>query len=141
MGRTNISTVLVLLSCIVSAGCAGTQLNDTPAPESGTLDGSTGTDGHVLSDDRAEEMAIDAEGDYIFGRLTNASCTSKGAPGGHGNVRAEVINRTGSGTYVHVTHPYWYSKGELEADDETESVYFVSSEEVRRESGTDVSPC
>lgn len=109
-------------------------LTGTAAPETTTVD---------RNSERAEDRALSAEEAYITEQLENASCIEEWGltdyvGWGKG---ATVINQSTNGVYVNVSHPFWYSTSEEEADVGTKATYRIAGDEVQRLSGTRVSPC
>lgn|GEM_PF-3313798 len=94
------------------------------------------------TDDRARERAIAAEEQYLADRLGNATCLEEwGTEPTTGEVDATIANRAADVVSVEVTHPYWYSMGRDESDSISNAVYNVTSADIERVSGDDVSPC
>ena len=91
-----------------------------------------------VSDEAARERALDAEETYLRERLRNVSCLEDwGTTPTTASREATVTDRTGDGVHVQVTHPYWYSTDQTEADGASEALYVVtdgSAERVRGES-------
>lgn len=96
-----------------------------------------------VSNVTATERALAAERSYLRERLQNASCLADwGTTPTTVSKRATVTDRTSSGVYVEVTHPYWYSTDRTDADGGTNAMYLVTEESTRRERGETVSiPC
>lgn len=102
----------------------------------------SGQTNETPSDSEAKEQSLAAEEQYIFEKLQNAPCVVKGAPGGMtGEKEATIINRTNKGTHVKVVYPYHYSTDSLEVDAESEAVYIVNRDEVKRVQGDNIVNC
>lgn len=94
----------------------------------------------VVSNETAKERALAAEESYLTERLQNVSCLADwGTTSTTVSKRATVTNRTSAGVYVEVTHPYWYSTEQTDADGGTNARYVVTAESVERERGDSVS--
>lgn len=111
-----------LLACLPIAGCLG---------------------GPGVSSRDAKERALSAEEDHIARQFENATCVEDWGLTSYVGIEEEatVTNRTGGEAYVAVTHPYWYSTEEVEADVASDARYLVTADGVERVGGTDVSPC
>ncbi|WP_224448156.1 hypothetical protein [Haloprofundus salilacus] len=114
----------------------------TPTPEPTAIPAS------VVSDEEAEERALEAEGAYITEQLEDASCvTDWGTTATVTNKEATVTDRTADGVHVEVTHPYWYSSQQREgnetvveeADGGTNARYVVTAADARRADGDTIS--
>lgn len=114
------------------AGCTSGYTADSGQPADSSVSNATAT-----------ERALDAEQSYLTERLQDASCLADwGTTPTTVSERATVTNRTSSGVYVEVTHPYWYSTEGMDADGGTNAVYLVTEERTERERGETVSiPC
>ncbi|WP_224270498.1 hypothetical protein [Haloprofundus salinisoli] len=134
------------------AGCTQTTPTDAAGNQSARDESSVGdpstteptaVPASVVSDEEAKERALEAEKAHITEQLENASCVSGWGPTAPTGVekRAVVIDRTADGVHVEVTHPYWYSTDDTEADVGSDARYAVTDETVRRVSGDDVAPC
>ncbi|WP_227133997.1 hypothetical protein [Halorubellus salinus] len=99
--------------------------------------------GAGVSNDAAKERALDAEEAYITDRFEDASCVESWSLISFVGIdeEATVVNRTADGVYVDVTHPLSYATDDEEADVATEATYLVTEDDVRRVSGTNLSPC
>lgn len=134
------------------AGCTERMTSsgaDTPPPSSSTPTApptATAANETTTVDkthERAKDRALTAEEEYITEQLENASCVNQwGLTDYVGwEKEASVINQSAEGVYVNVSHPYWYSTSEEEADVGTKATYLVTGDEVQRHSGMEVSPC
>lgn len=96
-----------------------------------------------ISNSSAKDRALAAEEQYITEQLGNASCVDSWGLVSFTGLQKEatVTNRTSDGVYVVVRHPYVYSTEEVDADVESEAHYLVTSDDIDRISGTEVSPC
>ena len=135
-------------SAVTLAGCSsrrgrGVQSTDTPSETESTPPPTPSPSRSAVGDTEARDQALTAEEEYITEQLGNASCVKEwGLTDYVGWEKgATVINRSVDGVYVEVTHPYWYSTEEVEADIGSEATYRVTGDEVKRVSGTTVSPC
>lgn len=96
--------------------------------------------GPEFSNETAKERALAAEESYLTGKLQNISCLEEwGTTETTVSKQATVTKRTSDGVYVEVTHPYWYTTEQSEADSSTEALYVVSDEGTERRSGDSVS--
>ena len=126
MANTRPRTVALCLCCLLVslsvAGCLG---------------------GPGVSNGDAKERALSAEEDHIARQFENASCVEGWGLTSYAGVEEEatVTNRTADGVYVAVTHPYWYSTEDVEADVGSEARYLVTADATERIDGTEVSPC
>lgn len=115
--------------------------DDATQPDDATTEPPTVSPSEV-SDGAAKERALAAEEEFLTARLENASCLNDwGTTPSTVSESAEVVDRSAEGVTVSVTHPYWYSTGNEEADLASDAVYVVTADEVRRTGGTNVSPC
>lgn len=95
----------------------------------------------AVSNRTAKRRALAAEASYLTDHLQNASCLDDwGTTATTVSERATVTRRTSNGVYVEVTHPYWYYKGETEADLGSDALYVVTEETIERTRGDSVSP-
>jgi len=86
--------------------------------------------------------ALDAEESYLVERFDNASCTTGwGTMETTAQTTATVSDRTSEGVVVEVTHAYWYSTEELEADGASEARYRVSKSDTERIEGDTITIC
>lgn len=148
----------VLLTCglavgLGTGGCLGESPQNGDGRESDTTD-STETNSRpvtsnpptvsssVVSDEEARERALAAEEAHLTDAFENASCVEEwGLTPYVGQEReATVTDRTEDGVRVRVTHPYWYSTEQVDADSRSDARYLVTAEDSRR-IGDDVSPC
>lgn len=106
----------------------------TAAPETTTVD---------RTRERAKDQALRAEEEYITEQFENASFVEDWGLTDYVGWRkgATIINQSSTGVYVNVSHPFWYSTSEEEADVGTKATYRVTGDEVQRLSGTNVSLC
>ncbi|QLH83596.1 hypothetical protein [Halosimplex pelagicum] len=90
----------------------------------------------------AEQRALDAEERYLSAEFENASCVeSWGTSSPVVEEESSVVNRTGDGAYVEVSHPYFYGTDSDEVDGASEAVYRVTADNETRVSGDTVVPC
>lgn len=99
--------------------------------------------GSAVPTEEAKERALAAEEAHITSQLENASCVKSWGLTSYAGVEKEaaVTNQTAEGVYIQITHPYWYSTEQDEADVGSNALYLVTPEEVQRLDGTHVSPC
>lgn len=141
--------VAVLLLAGVLAGCSGVSTDAVPTP---TTNASTTTEAagvmatgdyptapENLTNATARAVALDSEAVYVRQRLRTA-VDVRTFDVGNGTVEpgATVLNWSDGGVYVRVVQPYRYQVNGSHADLATEAVYFVSTDTVRREYGSDV---
>ncbi|RDI72762.1 hypothetical protein [Halopelagius longus] len=139
-----------------TGGCLGTSSTDDSAGDSDALNTTTSTthspsatselttvSPSVLSNEEARERALTAEETHITEAFENASCVEGwGLTSYVGQEKdATVTDRTAEGVVVEVTHPFWYSTEQVEADARSNARYLVTAEGTRRLDGDDVSPC
>lgn len=160
--KSRTGTLLILASLVAFAGCAGigstgTDVTDEEVSSTGpdVTDeevSSTGPDvtdeeasstAPDVTDEEARERALDAEERHITERLENSSCVESWSLNSYVGLeeQATTTNRTDSGVYVAVKHPYTYGTEREEADVASEAEYLVTTDDLNRVSGTDVSPC
>jgi len=120
--RTTVLCLCCLLVAFTTAGCL---------------------EGSGVSNDEAKERALAAEAEHITAQLGNASCVESWGLASYAGVEKEaaIMNQTADGVYVEVTHPFWYSTEQEEADVGSDAQYYVTADTVQRVSGTNVSPC
>lgn len=107
--------------------------------------GIAGCTGNVLSkvsNKEAKKRALTAEKKHLTQHLQNATClTDWGTDSTTANQQATITNRTADSVYVEVTHPYWYSTENLDADGGSNAVYVVGPDSIQRVRGDQLSPC
>lgn len=120
--RTAVPRLICLLVVLSTVGCLG---------GTGVLPG------------EAKERALAAEEEHITERFENAPCVeSWGLTSSVGQEKEATVTKwTTEGVFVEVTHPFWYSTKDVEADVESNGRYLVTPDDVQRISGTNVSPC
>lgn len=143
---------IVLVCCLLVGlslgGCLGSSdaggANGTPTDASPADRNVTSTDEPVnLNDTDLEERVLATEEDYITERLESAPCVNSWGLTSYGGIdeNATISERTDDGTYVEVSHPYWYGTDSEEVDAGTHARYLVSNDAVQRVDGDDLSPC
>lgn len=95
-----------------------------------------------VSDEEAIQRALAAEEEYLTERLQSVSCLQnwRTTPS-TASEEATVTSRDTDGVHVLVTHPYWYSTENEEADSSSTARYIVANDSIQRVNGDDVSPC
>ncbi|PSQ27184.1 hypothetical protein BRD03_07925 [Halobacteriales archaeon QS_9_68_17] len=95
-----------------------------------------------VSDAAARDRALAAEEEFLEAELGNASCLNDwGTTPSTASESAEVVERSAEGVTVSVTHPYWFSTDDAEADGASNAFHVVTGDETRRASGTEIDPC
>ena len=127
------------------ASSTGPDVTDEEASSTGpdVTDEEVSSTGPDVTDEEARERALDAEERHITERLENSSCVESWSLNSYVGLeeQATTTNRTDSGVYVAVKHPYTYGTEREEADVASEAEYLVTTDDLNRVSGTDVSPC
>lgn len=143
----------VLLTCglavgLGTSGCLGESGTANPVTDSTATDAPDTTAKRTVSpsvvpDENARERTLAAEEAYLTDVFENASCVEEwGLTSYVGQEKeATVTDRTAEGVCVTVTHPYWYSTEQVDADSMSDARYLVTAEDARRIDGDDVSPC
>ena len=126
-----------------SGGTTVTTTDSTTTHSPSTTSKRTTIAASTVSDKQAKERALTAEEAFLTKQLQNASClTDWGTTPTTVSKRATVTKRTADGVYVEVTHPYWYSTEQSEADAGSNALYVVTVDGTERVRGENVSaPC
>jgi hypothetical protein len=112
-----------------------TRTNDT-TPERQTVSPAD------VSNAAARDRALAAEEEFLRAELENASCLNGwGTTPSTASESAEVVERSADGVTVSVTHPYWFSTDDVEADGASNAFHVVTKDGTQRASGTEIDPC
>ena len=140
ISRRKLIKISIVTAPVGVSGCLQKGPSTSTPTESNTSS-SEDTAKKAESAESVKNQAINAEEDYIFDQLQNASC-AVGAPGGQtGTKYAKIVNETDQGKYVDVNVPYHYSTEELEADYESKALYLINETSIKRIKGDEISPC
>ncbi|WP_424017729.1 hypothetical protein ACOZ4N_17940 [Halorientalis pallida] len=131
--------MIVSLGAAATVGIAGCRTTENTTTESGSGNESQYSG---VSNERAKEIALEAEFGYVEDQLANADCLADwGTSGSAVQEEAAIDYRTSEGVYVDVVVGYWTATRNMEGDSGSEARYFVTRDETERVDGTDISPC
>lgn len=145
--RLSGATAILGIAGCIGDSAGGTGSSDTPEVTTTEARSSTSeqptTSTLEISEKEAEERALSAEEEYITNRFENASCVNEWGLNSYTGFEkdAKVTNRTTDGFEVAVSHPYWWSNNQTDADGGSKSRYLITAETTKRISGDEVSPC